>query len=82
MRFAVFFRPRLARAVLIQAQQVALKFRAVKRLDQRFQPLDHRAVASGSYYFWRSRFFVEIFRIFELFADAMLALVKFYFIVI
>jgi hypothetical protein len=46
-----FFRPRLARVVLIQAQQVALKFRAVKRLDQRFRPLDHRAVASGSYYF-------------------------------
>jgi hypothetical protein len=55
MRFAVFFRPRLARAVLFQAQQVALKFRAVKRLDQRFRPLDHRAVASGCYYFWRSR---------------------------
>jgi hypothetical protein len=46
-----FFRPRLARAVLFQAQQVALKFRAVKRLDQRFRPLDHRAVASGYYYF-------------------------------
>jgi hypothetical protein len=49
---------------LIQAQQVALKFRAVKRLDQRFalrnaqaqptqsRPLDHRGVASAIFYFF------------------------------
>jgi hypothetical protein len=52
IRSAVFCRPRLARAVFIQAQQVALKFRAIKRLDQRFRPLDHRGVASAIFYFF------------------------------
>jgi hypothetical protein len=46
-----FFRPRLARAVLTQAQQVALKFRAIKRLEQRFRPLHHRGVASAIFIF-------------------------------